>query len=118
MMKFIPNKTRYLKQQDKYSCSAVALLNLDKWRGIKVTKKNLPQYKQLLNTKISGTTSEQFNRVVGRKGKRLTYQQLKNHLGVVILETTSPLRRRHDYLVLGWSRHNNVYGWLAINYSS
>ena len=116
-MCFDQNHTRYLRQQDKYSCSAVALLNLDKWRGLKVTKKNLPQYIKLCQAKpFVGTFQKQFDKVVGRRGRRLTYKQFKQHPGATLFETFYPDGHAHDYLVLGWATDGKHFGWLGVNF--
>lgn len=117
MKNFVQKRTRYLRQPDHYCCSAIALLNLDKWRGIKVTKKNLPQYKRLCKTDpITGTQRKQFNLVAGKRGRKLSYGDLKKHNGAIILESWWPDGWTHCYLILGWATDGKHFGWLAVNY--
>jgi hypothetical protein len=117
MKQFDTNHTRYLRQRDQYSCSAIALLNLDKWRGIRVTQKNLAQYKKLCHADVlTGVERRQFESIVGRKGRKLSYTNLKKHHGAVILETEWTDGHKHSYLILGWATDGKRYGWLAVNY--
>ena len=117
MKQFDTNHTRYIKQRDLQSCSAVVLLNLHKWQGFKITEKQLPKYRKLLQTDpFLGTSRKRFRKIIGKRGRRLTYAQLKAHNGATILDTEWPEGGRHHYLVIGWGKHNTTYGWVAINY--
>lgn len=117
MKTFIPNRIRYARQPDGYSCSAMALLNLDKWRGLHVTLKDLPRYKKLCKScPVLGTARAAFRKVVGRTGRRFTYEQIKKHPGVFLLETRWPEGGCHHYLVLGWATDGTHFGWLCVNY--
>ena len=107
--------TRFLRQPDSFSCGPVALLNLDKWRGIKVTAKNLPQYKRLCKCSTEvGTYPSQLDRVLGKRGRRLSYQQFKAHHGAAIIDFTVR-NGGHFFLVIGWGTNGKDFGWVAIN---
>lgn len=117
MKNFVKNKVRYLRQTDTYACTALALLNLDKWRGLRVTRKNLSEYKKLCRShKTLGTARSQLVRITGKQGRRITYDQLKKNNGAAIFETEWTDGLKHSYLVLGWSTNGKRFGWLAINY--
>ncbi len=62
---------RYCKQRDRYSCGALALLNIDKFFGRPVTYKDLPKYKKLVDCKyVTGTQTPNISKVIGRASRR------------------------------------------------
>ncbi len=62
---------RYCKQRDQYSCGALALLNIDKFFGRRVTYKDLPKYRKLVNChRVTGTQTPNISKVIGRASRR------------------------------------------------
>jgi len=62
---------RFCKQRDRYSCGPVALLNVDKFFGRRVTYANLPFYRLLVQcSKSQGTLRRSITRVLGRAARR------------------------------------------------
>ena len=116
MKTFVTNQIKYVKQRDQYTCGPVALLNLDKWRGLSPTYKDLPRYKRLCKTDSTGTQPRQFEKVVGKRGRKLSYSQIKKHPGAFILNTKWPEDGGHYFLVLGWATDGTHFGWLCVNY--
>ena len=118
--------TRFLKQPDNYSCGPVALLNLDKWRGIKVTHEDLPRYKRLCCANFQyGTFKSQMTKIVGKRGRRLSYEQFASHKGAAIINCRyRDGKGGHYFLVIGRCKgiHDNRrtwrYGWVAVNFSN
>lgn len=50
---------RYIKQTDRYSCAALAVLNALKWAGKRITKKHLPAIRKKMKClPYQGTSSE------------------------------------------------------------
>jgi hypothetical protein len=71
---------RYCKQRDKYSCGAIALLNIDKFFGRQITYQDLPKYKELVDCQpISGTQISNISKVIGRASRR-TWRSSKQFL--------------------------------------
>ena len=62
---------RYCKQRDKYSCGAIALLNVDKFFGRWVTYQDLPKYQELVDCRRDeGTKIVRISKVIGRASRR------------------------------------------------
>ena len=60
---------RFCKQRDRYSCGAVALLNIDKFFGSRATYQDLPKYRKLVNCDQHGTQDWDITRVLGRTSR-------------------------------------------------
>ena len=86
---------RFCKQRDQYSCGAVAVLNVLKWAGCKVTYSNLPALRKLCKcNQPNGTKKQDLEsalKALGIRFKRYTRPTLKmmdTHLdggGIVLL---------------------------------
>ncbi len=63
---------RFCKQRDRYSCGAVALLNVDKFFGYQVTYKDLAYYRDLVGCKKEqgGTFARGITKVLGNANRR------------------------------------------------
>jgi len=62
---------RFCKQRDRYSCGAVALLNVDKFFGRRATYRDMPKYRKLVNcVNTHGTRHSDMTRVLGRASRR------------------------------------------------
>jgi hypothetical protein len=113
---------RYLGQRDHYRCGPVALLNLDKWSGHDVTAGDLRHYEWRCRCRNpQGTSSRNFSRAVGKRGRRLSYAGFKRLIesgGAAVLLTHKPNRRHgHYWFVPGIARRNDGrMGFLAVNF--
>jgi len=112
---------RWLRQQDRYSCGPIALINLDKWRGKHVTKHDLPKYRRRCRCgRLFGTTIVNFIHTVGKSYWRPTYQHFKRYLlsgGVAIIDCYWTNGSGHYFFVCGIYDHTDGRrGFLAINY--
>jgi len=105
--------TRFIKQTDKYSCSAVAYINLMKFLGYDYTAKDLNEVKTYLGTnKKIGTLSYMTENMLQlalecvdidiNKKNKLTLKDIDEELrnGNVILFTTFHKGRGHDALII------------------
>lgn len=63
---------RFCKQRDRYSCGAIAALNIDKFRGCRVTYEDLPYYRDLVRCRKewNGTFARNITRVYGQASRR------------------------------------------------
>lgn len=61
---------RYLKQQDRFRCGPVALLNALKWQGLRVSSSGLGDLCELVQCRDSGTYVNRFHRVAKQLGYR------------------------------------------------
>ena len=112
---------RFLGQRNKSGCGPVALLNLHKWQGRKVTRRDLPRYTALLGCcRRHGTPAENFSRTTQHHGYVLTYRQFKREINcdkaAVLLTKTR--RSWHYYLVVGighGASNPRRQGFIAIN---
>jgi hypothetical protein len=104
--------TRFCKQHDTYSCGPVALLNIDKFFGQRVTYKQLPRYsKRVQCVPPDGTFPEAISRILGR-AKRKAWEKAKQFLkdgGCIMVQS-----KDHYYLMLMNHREDigvvNYYG--------
>lgn len=56
---------RFLSQTDSFSCGAIAIINLLKWCSIRVSKKHIPFYNNMLGAEpLFGTTKRSINRLL------------------------------------------------------
>jgi len=105
---------RFCKQRDKYSCGAVALLNIDKFFGRPVTYQALPFYRMLVNcSQAHGTYRRDVTRVLGRASRR-GWKQAKRFLqegNCILLDIRWRNGEGHYYLMV---IHN--YGIQIVNY--
>lgn len=113
---------RFLGQRDRYRCGPIALLNLHKWRGRKVTRRDLPRYTALLGCcRRHGTPEENFARAMGAAGLRLTYRQFKREMdyGKAAIVLTKKGRIYHYYLIVGTGErvHDRRHGFIAVNFA-
>lgn len=94
---------RFCKQRDRYSCGAVALLNIDKFFGRRVTYQALPFYKKLVKCgQPYGTYRRNITRVLGRASRR-GWKQAKLFLqkgNCILLETRWRDGEGHYYLMV------------------
>jgi len=92
--------TRFCKQRDDYSCGPIALLNIDKFFGRRVTYKDLPRYRKRVRCekKIGGTATRYISKVLGRAGRK-TWPAAKRFLknGCIAVQTK---RVGHFYLMV------------------
>jgi len=71
---------RYCKQRDRYSCGAIALINIDKHFGQRATYKDLLWYQHLIDcTCPDGTYTRDISKVLGR-ARRRTWARAKQFL--------------------------------------
>jgi hypothetical protein len=104
----------YLKQTEKNTCGVIAAMNLDIWRGKKVSIADFPAYKEALNFKRT-TYRRFFSKWIGSRPTRLNWPKLKQHLltggSAVILSRRG--KTGHFYFVDGvyenWARCVNFY---------
>lgn len=62
---------RFCRQRDKYSCGPVALLNIDKFFGRRVTYQHLPRYSKRTKCKpVTGTKTKIMSKILGRATRR------------------------------------------------
>jgi len=116
---------RFLGQRDSYHCGPIALLNLDKWLGCKVTRRDLPHYTKLLGCcRRHGTPAENFWRTTGQNGGPLTYRRFKRQIEsgtAAVVLTKYPARNGpwHYYLVpcTGCQVQDKWHGFIAINFA-
>lgn len=102
---------RYIKQHDDINCGPIALMNVHKWQGKRVTYKDLPRYVKLCKRlPRDGTPVSCFSRACNSAPFKGNYAKLASWLegcAAVICN------RRHYYLVLapvtvGGQRHYKV----------
>ncbi len=104
--------TRFCKQRDHYSCGPIALLNIDKFFGRRVTYKDLPRYRKRVQCKkTQWTTTQAISKILGR-ARRKTWPAAKRFLqsGCIVVQTK---RIGHFYLMVTNGRGDigivNVY---------
>ncbi len=62
---------RYCKQRDRYSCGAIAMINIDKHFGQRSTYQDLLWYQHLVDcTRLEGTLSSNVSKILGRATRR------------------------------------------------
>ena len=93
---------RFCKQRDHFSCGPVALLNVDKHFGQRVTYKDLPRYsKRVLCKSPGGTLTSEISKVIGRASRR-TYKKAKQFIadGNCIIVQTKKYEGHYYLLVM------------------
>lgn len=113
---------RWLRQYDKSSCGPIALINLDKWLGKSVTKRDLTGYRWLCDCHLPwGTSTTNFSRVAGQSLRyHYSYRLFKRHLlsgkSAVILMQQGPAVRHYVFIykVTVFGPHK---GFLAVNFN-
>jgi len=90
---------RFCKQRDKYSCGAIALLNIDKFFGHRATYQDLPRYQELVKCgRPHGTLIRNMTRVLGRASRR-SWRNAKRFL-----------QKRNCILILsGWGNGGHYF---------
>jgi len=82
---------RFCKQRDKYSCGPIALLNIDKFYGERVTYADLKYYRKLVDCKpLQGTKTSAMSDVLGRASRRTwvkTKEFLQDGWSCLIIQT-------------------------------
>ena len=95
---------RYCKQRDRYSCGAIAMINIDKHFGQQATYQDLLWYQHLIDCTVpDGTFSRNISKILERASRR-TWAQAKQFLraGKCILVQN---RRNHSHyylMVMNW----------------
>lgn len=105
------NNIRFCKQRDRYSCGPVALLNIDKFYGERVTYADLPYYRTLVACKQpGGTLTSSMSDVLGRarrKGWKNTKEFL--HDGCLVIQTGDGIAGRHGHYSLVLRDRHGTY---------
>ncbi len=82
--------TRFCRQRDNHSCGPIALLNVDKFFGHRVTYKHLPQYyKRARCRNPGGTYTSDISKILGRASRR-SWTEAKhflNEFGCIVIQT-------------------------------
>jgi hypothetical protein len=124
---------RYLGQRDKFRCGPIALLNLHKWKGKKVTGRDLKHYTWMLGcSRRHGTAEENFSRTLGwrpdtvRNRQRIPYRVFRDEINkgkAAVILTKFPeggdhAGSWHYYLVIGIGHKigDTRNGYIAVNY--
>lgn len=85
------NNIRFCKQRDRFSCGPIALLNADKFFGLKVTYRHLPAYRLMLKCEsVHGTKTACMSKMLGRASRRSwknTEMFLQGCKGCLIIQT-------------------------------
>jgi len=87
--------TRYCQQRDNHSCGPIALLNIDKFFGHRVTYKHLPHYSRWLRCRrpkgndLGGTYTTAISQILGRASRR-AWSKTKHFLrdGCIVVQTS------------------------------
>lgn len=111
---------RYVKQRDHYTCGPIAVINICKWAGYKVTLKEIKKFKKLTNC-IDGTYSEDLEKALKKLGKKyfqlgakledkeVTIRKIERHCkkkGIVLLNYQWPDSTSFHYiLVIKLTKH-------------
>ncbi len=101
---------RFCKQRDKYSCGAIALLNIDKFFGRQVTYQDLPKYQELVDCQpVSGTQVSSISKVIGRASRR-TWKSSKQFLseGNCVMILSGGVDEAH-YFIMSMCQHLKVF---------
>lgn len=106
---------RFCKQRDRYSCGAIALLNIDKFFGRHVTYRNLPQYKKLTKcSKADGIFLYEMTEILGRASRR-KWKQAQRFLqegNCILLSVRRKDNSGHFYLMIIYDHDIQI-----VNYS-
>jgi len=107
------NSIRFCKQRDKYSCGPIALLNIDKFYGERVTYADLPYYKKLVDCKAkSGTQINRMSDVLGRarrKGWPKTREFLSDGWSCLVFQTGDGIAGRPGHYSIVIQDRNGIY---------
>lgn len=109
---------RYLRQRDHFRCGVIAAINLDKWRGKSVTSKDIKRYSKKLKCTPPGIPACTLAKWLGKRKRRMTWQQLKEHLqnnGVVIVHLLWKTGG-HYFFIDQLMKKRGKLGVRAINY--
>lgn len=89
--------TRFCRQRDSHSCGPIALLNIDKFFGHRVTYKHLPKYSRRVGCHrpkgrdLGGTYTRAISKILGKASRR-TWKGAKQFLrkgdGCIMVQTT------------------------------
>lgn len=105
---------RYVRQQDDYSCSPVAILNTLKWLGRKVSYKNLHAIKRLCNCTKEGTDDNGIEEALHLLNIKYEYRNELNVFSIV-----RHLEKGGIVLINGYCERNE--GWhsfLCVDYDN
>jgi hypothetical protein len=114
---------QYIRQRNNFTCGPIMLMNIDKWAGKRVIRKHLPEYIKKCNCRREcGTEVKDLNRCLGKRSRRVTYQQFKKHLktggSVAIMGWSYDMPTEgHVFLVTGTLRYENELNYNAVNFS-
>lgn len=108
------NNIRFCKQRNRFSCGPIALLNADKFFGLKVTYRHLPAYKLMVDcTPAHGTLTTRMSKMLGRASRRSwdnTEKFLRGCMGCLILQTGDGRgARRGHYSLICRDRKGDYY---------
>jgi len=108
------NNIRFCKQRDQHSCGPIALLNVDKFFGERVTYQDLQFYQGLVDCKPPrGTYTSDMSKLLGRarrKSWNSTKKTLQGCTGCLIIQTGDGLGgRKGHYSMICLDRHGNYY---------
>lgn len=114
---------RFCKQRDKFSCGPIALLNIDKCFGRRVTYRDLPRYsKRVLCKSPDGTLTSEISKVIGRATRR-SYKMAKQFIadGNCIIVQTKKYDGHYYLLVMDQSMFgvvNRYRDWPCVKHIS
>ena len=98
--------TRFCKQRERYACGPVALLNIDKFFGRRVTYQHLPRYSKRIEYKPGiGSLTRMMSKILGR-ATRMPWKKAKQFLkdgGCIVVQNKQ--KKGHFYLIV-----TNYYG--------
>jgi len=108
------NNIRFCKQRDQFSCGPVALLNADKFFGLKVTYRHLITYSLMLEcTPKHGTLTSSMSKIIGRASRRSwenTEKFLQGCTGCLIIQTgDGRAGRKGHFSLICRDRHGDYF---------
>lgn len=116
---------RFIKQQDSYSCSPIAIMNAMKWANKLVTLKDLPLYKRLTFCSKLGTNVNNITKALShlpfksKLRKRFTLKTLEKQLeigGSFIMCFKVPDSKKEIYhSAFFFRKHKNR--WVVANFN-
>ena len=111
---------RFTKQRDHYTCGPIAIINVCKWAGYKVTQKDIKKFKKLTNCD-NGTYAEDLHKALKKLdekyfklkkrllAKEVKVKEIKKHCkqhGIVLLRFQWPDDDEFHYiLVIKFTKH-------------
>lgn len=126
------NGINYVAQRDRYSCGPVAVLNVMKWAGIPVTKKNLrtlitacEAVPRTVNPDNPGTTQERLEQVFQRMlDSKATFTKIWDPSEMIIRDhiiSGGIVGLHYNYFKSDWNAHFSLVidilgrDWVMVN---